>query len=328
MSQTIIFTIGSITVLGFLSAAILYFIASKFKVYEDPKIEQVENALPNTNCGGCGHPGCHAFANACVGADDLSDLFCPVGGNDTMKNVAGILGMEVEERDPYVAVVRCSGSFEYRQKVNVYDGTQNCNVAHSLYGGDTGCQYGCLGFGECADACEFEALYMDDKTGLPVVIQDKCTACNACVKACPRDIIELRPMGRRNRRVFVSCINMDKGGAAKKACEVACTGCSKCASDCRYDAITIDTYLAYIDGEKCKLCRKCAPVCKSGAIHEINFPPRKERPDREKKRASRKIENATPEKTNQATSGEVNVVEMIKQKENTDSSESNSEEKA
>jgi len=280
MSQTILFTIGSITILGFLAAAILYFIASKFKVYEDPKIDEVEDALPSTNCGGCGHPGCRAFAEACVKADDLSDLHCPVGGNETMQNVANLLGMEVDERDPFVAVVRCSGSFEYRQKVNTYDGTPNCTVAHSLYGGDTGCQNGCLGFGECVDACDFEAMYMDEKTGLPVVIEDKCTACNACVTSCPRDIMELRPKGKRNRRIFVSCINQDKGGAAKKACEVACTGCSKCEAECKYDAITIENYLAYIDGDKCKNCRKCAPVCKSNSILEINFPPRKERPEK------------------------------------------------
>jgi len=315
MSQTILFTIGSITILGFLAAAILYFIASKFKVYEDPKIDEVEDALPSTNCGGCGHPGCRAFAEACVKADDLSDLHCPVGGNETMQNVADLLGMEVEERDPFVAVVRCSGSFEYRQKVNTYDGTPNCTVADSLYGGDTGCQNGCLGFGECVDACDFEAMYMDEKTGLPVVIEDKCTACNACVTACPRDIMELRPKGKRNRRIFVSCINQDKGGAAKKACEVACTGCSKCEAECKYDAITIENYLAYIDGDKCKNCRKCAPVCKSNSILEINFPPRKERPEREKKeRPDRAARLAAKEAKASSTEKEagIDVVEMVK----------------
>ena len=332
MSQTILFTIGSITMLGFLAAAILYFVASKFKVYEDPKIDEVEDALPSTNCGGCGHPGCRAFAEACVKADDLSDLHCPVGGNETMQAVADLLGMEVEERDPYVAVVRCSGSFEYRQKINVYDGTPNCTVTHSLYAGDTGCQYGCLGFGECVDACDFEAMYMDDKTGLPVVIEDKCTACNACVTACPRDILELRPKGRRNRRIYVSCINEDKGGAAKKACEVACTGCSKCEAECKYDAISIENYLAYIDPEKCKNCRKCAPVCKSNSIHEINFPPRKERPEKpERKKRERPERKAKPAATDTATldaSPDVDVIEMAKKQNEDKSSEGNSENKA
>lgn len=332
MSQTILFTIGSITILGFLSAAILYFIASKFKVYEDPKIDEVEDALPSTNCGGCGHPGCRAFAEACVKADDLSDLHCPVGGNETMQSVADLLGMEVEERDPFVAVVRCSGSFEYRQKVNTYDGTPNCTVAHSLYGGDTGCQNGCLGFGECVDACDFEAMYMDEKTGLPVVIEDKCTACNACVTACPRDIMELRPMGRKNRRIFVSCINQDKGGAAKKACEVACTGCSKCEAECKYDAISIENYLAYIDADKCKNCRKCAPVCKSNSILEINFPPRKERPEKpervKKERPERKEKPAAAETETAILEQEVDVVEMAKKANEDKSNEQNSESKS
>ena len=333
MSQTILFTIGSITILGFLAAAILYFIASKFKVYEDPKIDKVEDALPSTNCGGCGHPGCRAFAEACVKADDLSDLHCPVGGNETMQQVADILGMEVDERDPYVAIVRCSGSFEYRQKVNIYDGSENCTVAHSLYAGDTGCQYGCLGFGECVDACDFEAMYMDEKTGLPVVIEDKCTACNACVTACPRDIMELRPQGRRNRRIFVACINEDKGGAAKKACEVACTGCSKCEAECKYDAITVENYLAYIDADKCKNCRKCAPVCKSNSIHEINFPPRKERPEKperlKRERPLRKEKPAIAE-TDVATmeqEAEVDVIGMVKKANEEKSNDQQSEEK-
>lgn len=332
MSQTILFTIGSITILGFFAAAILYFIASKFKVYEDPKIDEVEDALPSTNCGGCGHPGCRAFAEACVKADDLSDLHCPVGGNETMQNVANLLGMEVEERDPFIAVVRCSGSFEYRQKVNTYDGTPNCTVAHSLYGGDTGCQNGCLGFGECVDACDFEAMYMDEKTGLPVVIEDKCTACNACVTSCPRDIMELRPKGKRNRRIFVSCINQDKGGAAKKACEVACTGCSKCEAECKYDAITIENYLAYIDGEKCKNCRKCAPVCKSNSILEINFPPRKERPEKpervKKDRPDRAARLAAKETGTLEKESEVDVIEMVKKANEKTSDDQSSEYKA
>jgi len=277
MSNIVIYTILSLTALGFVAATILYLVASKFKVWEDPKIEAVEEALPNTNCGGCGFPGCHAFAVACTQASDLSDLHCPVGGNETMKNVGTILGMEVEERAKYVAVVRCSGSFEYRPRTSVYDGAKNCTIAHSIYGGDTGCTYGCLGFGECVDACQFDAMYMDEKTGLPVVIEDKCTACNACVTACPRDIMALWPQGKRDRKVFVACVNMDKGGTARKVCEVACTGCTKCEKECRYDAITIDNYLAYIDGEKCKLCRKCVDVCGTHAIRETNFPPRKEK---------------------------------------------------
>ena len=106
--------------------------------------------------------------------------------------------------------------------------------------------------------------------------EDKCTSCGACVKACPKNIIELRKKGPKSRRVFVSCVNKDKGGVAKKACANACIGCGKCAKECAFEAITVENNVAYIDYTKCRLCRKCVAVCPTGAIHELNFPPRKE----------------------------------------------------
>ena len=113
---------------------------------------------------------------------------------------------------------------------------------------------------------------MDPSTGLPVVDEEKCTACGACVKACPKAIIELRNKGRRNMRVYVSCVNKDKGAAARKACKAACIGCGKCAKVCPFDAITVENNLAYIDFTKCKLCKKCVAECPTGAIHAVNFP--------------------------------------------------------
>lgn len=280
MSQSIIYTIIFLSTLGVISAVILFIVAQKFKVQEDPRIDVVEDALPKSNCGGCGFPGCRAFAEACVKAEDFSQLHCPVGGNDVMQKVGGILGKQVEEKDPYIAVVRCSGSFEYRKKTNIYEGASSCTIAASLYGGDTGCAYGCVGLGECVEACTFDAMYMDEKTGLPVVIEDKCTACNACVKACPKDIMQLWPKGKKNRRIYVACINEDKAGPARKSCEVACIGCAKCFDECKFEAIVMGNNVAYIDGEKCKLCRKCVDVCPTHSIHEINFPPRKEKPEK------------------------------------------------
>ena len=241
-------------------------------------------------------------------AEDFSELNCPVGGNDTMQKVGGILGKHIEEKEPYIAVVRCSGSFEYRKKTNIYDGASSCTIAASLYGGDTGCAYGCVGMGECVDACDFEAMYMDEKTGLPVVIEDKCTACNACVKACPKDIIQLWPKGKKNRRIYVACINEDKAGPARKSCEVACIGCSKCVDECKFDAITVENVLAYIDYEKCKLCRKCVDVCPTHSIQEINFPPKKEKPQKLVKKDTN-AENNAPTTTSEV----VDVVEMIKE---------------
>lgn len=262
-------------VVGALAAVILYMAAQKFKVYEDPRIDEVEAVLPAANCGGCGFPGCRGFADACVKADSLDSLNCPVGGTETMSAVAKILGMEASASDKLVAVVRCNGTCEHRPKINQYDGAENCSVASALYGGDTGCSYGCLGLGECVDACKFDAMYMDEETGLPVVIEDKCVSCGACVKACPKNILEMRKVGPKSRRIYVNCVNKDKGGIAKKACAVACIGCSKCEKVCEFESITIADNLAYIDHVKCRLCRKCVDVCPTNAIIELNFPPRK-----------------------------------------------------
>jgi Na+-translocating ferredoxin:NAD+ oxidoreductase RNF subunit RnfB len=275
MSITVIYTILSLSALGVAAAIILYFVAQKFKVIEDPRIDEVEGMLPGANCGGCGFPGCRGFAEAMVKADDISNLNCPVSDASGMTAIATYLGHTANITEPQVAVVRCNGTCEFRPKVNHYDGAGSCAISAALYSGDTGCSYGCLGEGDCVAACKFDAMYMDPVTGLPVIIEENCVACGACVKACPKDIIELRNVGKKSRRIFVSCVNKDKGGVAKKSCEVACIGCSKCFNVCPFEAITMANNLAYIDYNKCKLCRKCVEVCPTNAIHEINFPPRK-----------------------------------------------------
>ena len=272
MSTTIIWTIVILSALGLVLALVLFFIAKKFKVEEDPRIDEVEKVMPGANCGGCGFAGCRAFADAAVKAPNLDNNFCPVGGNEVMKKVGAILGYEIKEKAPMVAVVRCNGTCTNRPKTNVYDGFQSCKVKAALYSGDTGCSYGCLGCGDCVAACKFGAITMNPETGLPVVDEEKCTACGACAKACPKHVIELRNKGPRSMRVFVSCINHDKGPVAKKACAAACIGCGICVTTCTTGAIVLDNNVAYIDSEKCKLCRECEAMCPTGAIHGVGFP--------------------------------------------------------
>ncbi len=275
MDTTLIYTVVALCVLGALAAVALYFVASKFKVYEDPRIDEVEALLPSANCGGCGYPGCHAFAEAIVKKGSLEGLYCTAGGQPTMDAVAAKLGLVAEKKEPMVAVVRCAGSCDKRPRTNEYVGERKCSVASALYGGETNCSYGCLGFGDCVEVCPFDAIHMNSDTNLPVVDQDKCTACGKCVAACPNIIIELRRKGPKDRRVFVSCVNKAKGAVAKKACDVACIACGKCVKACPFEAIEIKDNLAYIDYNKCKLCRKCVSECPTGAIWEVNFPPKK-----------------------------------------------------
>lgn len=282
----ILIAVISLGAIGAIGAIVLYAASKKFEVYEDPRIAQVQDILPAANCGGCGYPGCGGFASACVKADSLEGLSCPVGGAEVMAKVAGILGKEAASAVPMVAVVRCNGTCENRPVTNQYDGVKSCSIASSLYGGETACTFGCLGYGDCVSSCVFDAIHINPETMLPEVIEDKCTSCGACVKACPKSIIELRKKGPKSRRIFVSCVNKDKGVVAKKACSAACIGCSLCQKQCAFDAIKIENNLAYIDYDKCRVCRKCVEVCPTHAIHELNFPPRKE-----KKAEETQIEN-------------------------------------
>ena len=249
--EVLLYTILTLCALGVLSAVILYFVAQKFRVEEDPRIDEVEKMLPGANCGGCGFAGCRGLADALVKRDDISALFCPVGGGETMKSVAAYLGKAAAEKQPEVATVRCGGTCEKRPRTNEYNGAKSCAVAASLYVGETGCP----------------------ETGLPEVDADKCTACGACVKACPKMIIELRKKWPKNRAVYVSCVSKDKGAVVMKACKAGCIGCGKCVKVCAFDAITVENNLAYIDPQKCKLCRKCVNECPTGAIRLVGMDP-------------------------------------------------------
>ncbi len=278
------FIFSAVIVLGLIAlvaAVILYVCSKKFAVEEDPRLGQVTEALPGANCGGCGFPGCSGLAAALVKAADagsIEGLACPVGGAEVMGHVADLLGIAVANTEAKVAVVRCNGTCEMRPRIAEYDGLHSCAAMHACGAGETGCGFGCLGCGDCEAACQFGAITINEETGIPEVNEEKCTSCGACVKACPRNIIELRKKGPKNRRVYVRCVNKDKGAVARKSCKAACIGCGKCVKECKFEAITMVNNLSYIDPEKCRLCRKCEEACPTNAIVAVNFPPRKERP--------------------------------------------------
>ena len=267
----IVYTIACLAAIGFFFSVLLFFVARKFKVEEDPRIDEVEKLLPGANCGGCGNAGCRAFAEKIV-KDSSYCGFCPVGGNEAMAKISAVLGREAQAQEPMVAVVRCAGIKSKRPHTNVYDGYSSCRVASSLYSGETGCRWGCIGLGDCAEACGFGGVSINPETGLPVIDTGLCIGCGGCVRACPKGVLELRPRGRADRRVFVACLNQDKGAATRKACTAGCIGCGKCEKVCPFDAIHVENNVAYIDFTKCRLCRKCVAECPVHAIEAVNFP--------------------------------------------------------
>ncbi len=275
MMNFMVIAVAVLGTIGLISAVVLYVCSKKFAVYEDQRIPEVAALLPGANCGGCGFAGCSALADALVkGADagSIDGISCPVGGQEVMGKVADLLGMAMANGAPMVAVVRCGGTCALRPRTVSYDGLHSCAAMNACGAGETGCGFGCLGCGDCVEACQFGGIRMNPETGLPEVDEDRCTACGACVKACPRHIIELRKKGVKGRRVYVECVNKDKGAVAMKACKAACIGCGKCAKECAFGAITVENNVSYIDFTKCRLCRKCVAVCPTKAIKAVNFP--------------------------------------------------------
>lgn len=260
-----------LAVIGILAAVVLFFIEKKFHVEEDPRIDMVAALLPGANCGGCGFAGCRGLATEIVKTCSLEKQ-CPAGGSAVTEAIAAAMGIEATAAEPKVAVIRCQGNCENAPAKVKYDSAVSCAFANMLYAGESSCPNACLGCGDCVKACRFGAIKIDEITKLPIVDENICGGCGSCARACPRGVIEIRKKGPKGRRVFVSCVNKEKGAAAMKNCKVSCIGCGKCVKVCAFDAITVDNNVAHIDESKCKLCRKCVAECPKGAIIAVNFP--------------------------------------------------------
>ena len=269
--EALIFPVLLVAVVSILAGLILAFAAKFFAVEVDERVTQIRECLPGANCGGCGFAGCDDYAASLVANPELATNLCTVGGPAVAQKISEILGVSFEAATPKHALVHCNGTCQNTKYAIDYEGPQTCAACNTLFGGRGTCNYGCIGFGDCVAACNYDAIHLID--GVAVVDPENCVACGACVRECPKHILELRLKGpKEGRRVYVACANQDKGGVAKKACKVACIGCGKCAKACPFGAITVENNLAYIDFNKCKLCRKCVAECPTGAIHAVNFP--------------------------------------------------------
>ncbi|HDM09315.1 MAG: RnfABCDGE type electron transport complex subunit B [Deltaproteobacteria bacterium] len=194
-----VLAVGGIGLIAGLGLAI----ASKiFYVYVDPKVEEIEEALPGANCGGCGYPGCSGSA-AAIAAGKAPPNVCVASGPDVHKKIAAILGVEVKETEPDIARPGCYYGVEKADLKFIYNGIEDCRAAMLLNGGSKVCPIGCLGLGTCVRACPFGALSMGPDN-LPVVDPELCTGCGTCERVCPRHIITLTSNSRRIQREYTT----------------------------------------------------------------------------------------------------------------------------
>lgn len=261
MDATLLIAIATMGGLGFIFAGGLAIADKKLRVYEDPKIAEINDILPGANCGGCGYAGCYDFATNVV-AGKAPVTGCPVGGEETAQEIANIMGVDAGDSVKMLPRILCrGGNSEAVKKMVDYYGPLSCSAMAIVSGGDKQCYYGCLGGGDCVEACPFGAMVMNEN-GLPEVIEELCTGCGNCVKACPRNIIEMHPA---DREVFVFCKNQDDPKTAKSVCSAACIGCGICARKSDGGVEMVDN-LAIIHYDKLDPDKIPFDKCSTGAI--------------------------------------------------------------
>ncbi|MCO5251373.1 MAG: RnfABCDGE type electron transport complex subunit B [Candidatus Kapabacteria bacterium] len=267
MEPTLILAIATMGGLGLFFAAGLAIADKKLRVEDNPFVVKINEVLPGVNCGACGKAGCYDFAvNVAEGTASVTG--CPVGGSDTAKEIAMIMGVEAADSEvKTIPRILCKGgNSEAVNKMVDYYGPLSCSAMEIVSGGEKQCLYGCLGAGDCVDACPFDALVMNDN-GIPEVVPDLCTSCGICVKSCPRDIIEMHPI---DQTVFVFCKNQDDPRTAKEVCNVACIACGICArkSDGGIEIVNNVGVINYslLDDTKIPFEK-----CKTGAIQKIDL---------------------------------------------------------
>lgn len=262
MSLENIAAIGFLLGLTSVLAVILAVAHSKLKVFEDPRIDRVQDMLPGSNCGACGLPGCRVFAEKVV-AGDVQPSGCTVGGIETASTVAEYLGVDAGDVVETVARLLCAGGTHVAIHMADYQGHPSCRAAAAVVGGGKGCRYGCIGYGDCMDVCTFDAIIMG-ATGLPIVDPDKCTSCGDCVDICPKDLFEILPL---EQHLLVQCKSELEGDGVLELCKVGCTACEKCVADAAQGLLKMKKNLPVINSELLHLqSPEAIRRCPTGAI--------------------------------------------------------------
>lgn len=258
----------AIGIIGLIFGIILALASKFFHVEIDARVAKIRAELPGVNCGACGFPGCDTFAQK-VSSGDARVNGCPVCNKEAHMAIARIMGVEQEDVEPLMAVVRCVGTTDKIKKKYSYDGIEDCAALAALGGGSNVCNYSCLGMGNCVCVCPTDAIEIVD--GIAVIDKHKCIACGKCAAECPRDVISMVP---KSAKAIIKCSSKFRGKEVLKACEVGCIGCGVCAKACQFDAIEMIGNLPRIDHTKCQNCGLCAEKCPTGCI-DYNYDKRK-----------------------------------------------------
>ena len=163
MTTAILILVGLAVVFGL----ILGYASVKFKVEGDPLVDQVDNLLPQTQCGQCSYPGCRPYAEA-IANGEANINKCPPGGESTILALADLLDVEPLELDEEAGVE-----------------LDMPNVAVII-------EKDCIGCTLCIQACPVDAIVGAAKL-MHTVIEDECTGCDLCLAPCPVDCIVMVP---------------------------------------------------------------------------------------------------------------------------------------
>lgn len=259
--MSILIAICALGGLTLILAVMLMLANKKLYVYEDPRIDAVENLLPHANCGACGFPGCRPFAEALVKGIVLPGK-CTVSTKEGHEAIANYLGVALGAEEKRVARLACAGGTNVALNAAGYRGLQTCRAAALVSGGGKACFWGCLGYGDCAAVCDFDAITMNTHS-IPVVNTDKCTACGDCVEVCPKDLFSIQPV---SHKLWVACKSQEAGDGVLEECQVGCTACGKCAMDAPDNLITMINNLPVINYSKNHATKTPIQRCPTGAI--------------------------------------------------------------
>ena len=151
--------------LGAVFGAILGFASERFRTEGNPIVEQINEILPQTQCGQCGHPGCRPYAEAIANGEAINK--CPPGGEAGIQALADLLDLEVIPLDEE-------------------HGEQSVKKVAFIREAE------CIGCPKCLQACPVDAILGAAKQ-MHTVIVSECTGCDLCVEPCPVDCIDMIP---------------------------------------------------------------------------------------------------------------------------------------